>query len=69
MIRLIANDGILWQSTTTPCINTTHTMNIQVDIQINEASTLYFMRMSSPLEVFLAIVPGTDAERLKAVNS
>jgi hypothetical protein len=43
-------------------------VDIQVDIQIDEASTLYFMGMLCGFQVFLAIVPSTDAEGLIAAN-
>ena len=44
--------------------NATDTMDVQVDVQIDELSTLDLIGMTSTFEVFLAIIPGTDTEGL-----
>ena len=40
MVRFVTIDGVLRQRALTPSIDTADTMDIQVDIQINEATTL-----------------------------
>ena len=68
VIRSIAIDGVLWQGTCSPGVNTTHTMNIEVDVEVDELTTFYLMRMTGTFKVFLTVVPCTDAERLFANN-
>ena len=69
MIWFITVDGVLRECAGSPSIDASHTMHIQVDVQIHEAATLNLVRMSSLLEVFFAIIPGTDAEGLTAVDA
>ena len=47
MIWLVTIYGVLWQGTSAPCVDASHTMNIEVDIQIDKLTTLYFMGMAN----------------------
>ena len=66
MIGFVAIDRILGQGALSPGIYATNSMDIQVDIEVDEATTLNLIWMASALEIFLTIVPGTDAKRLEA---
>ena len=61
-------NGILGKSALAPCVGTTHTVNIQVNIQIDETTTLDVIGMMSAFKIFLAVVPSTDAEGLESLN-
>ena len=45
MVGVVTIDGILRQRTLTPSIDATNAMNIQVDIEIDKATSLDLMRM------------------------
>ena len=68
MVSLIAVDGVLWQRTLAPSVCATYTMNAEVDVEIDELSSLQFVRMTHP-KVFLAVIPSTDAEGLTAFDA
>ena len=68
MVGLVTIDGILRQRALAPSIDTANAVDIQVDIQINETTTLDLVRMASTFKVFLAIVPSTDAEGLETTD-
>ena len=59
MARAIAIDGIFGQRAAAPCIDTTHTMDIQVDIDIDKLASVQLIGMLDA-KVFLSIVPHTD---------
>ena len=61
MVGLVTIDGILRQRALAPSIDTADAVDIQVDIQINEATTLDLVGMTDAFKVLLTIVPGTDA--------
>ena len=65
----VAINGILGKSALAPSVGTTHTVNIQVNIQIDETTTLDVIGMMRPFKVFLPIVPSADAERLETLNA
>ena len=44
-------------------------MDVLVDVQINETTTFDFVGMTGSFQILLAIVPGSDTERLKAIDS
>ena len=52
-----------------PGVDAAHTMHVEVYVEIDETATLDLIRMTSRFEVFLSIVPGTDAERLETFNT
>ena len=66
---LVAVDGVLGQGTLAPGVGTANAVDIQVDIQIDEATTFYFIGMAHVIQISLTIVPGTDAEGLPAVDA
>ena len=61
MVGLVTIDGILRQRALAPSIDTADAVDIQVDIQINETTTLDLVGMTDAFKVLLAIVPGADA--------
>ena len=60
MVGLVAIDGILRQRALAPSIDTADAVDIQIDIQINETTTLDLVGMTDTFKVFLTIVPGAD---------
>lgn len=60
----IAIDSVGWQGALAPCVGTTHAMHAEVDIEIDETTTGNLIGMRC-FEIFLAIVPCTDAEGLE----
>ena len=59
---LVGINGVLRQGMFAPGICTTYTVDISIDVEIDETTTLDFIGMGRPLKVFLAIVPGSDTE-------
>ena len=51
-----------------PCICTADSVDAKVDVQIDKASTLYFIRMTHADKILLTVVPGSDAEGLEAFD-
>ena len=43
-------------------------MNIQINVEIDKTATSDLVGMSSRFEVFFAVIPCTDTERLQAFN-
>ena len=68
MVSLAARDGVLWQGAPSPSVGTAHTMNIQVDVEVDKTSALNLVGMVGMFEVFLAVVPRTDAEGLQSLD-
>ena len=66
VVGLIAIGGVLGQGALTPGIDTTHTVDIEVDIEIDKTTTLDVLGVTgSGIKVLLAIIPCTDAEGLE----
>ena len=69
MVGLVAIDGVLGQSSLAPGIDTTHAVDVEVYIEIDKIATLDVLGMAgSGIKILLALVPGTDAEGLEAVD-
>jgi hypothetical protein len=68
VVWLVAVDGVLRQRTLSPGIHSSHTMDVEVDVEVDELSSGEFMRMLH-IEIFLAVVPCPYAERLATVNT
>ena len=51
-----------------PGVGSAYSVDAKVDVQIDKASTLYFLGMTHADKVFLAVVPGSDAEGLEAFD-
>ena len=68
MMGLVAVNGVLGKGTLAPCVCSTYAVNIGINIQIDETAALDVVGMMSAFKVFLAIVPGTDAEGLTTMN-
>ena len=68
MVRLVRIDSVLRKCGLSPGIDATDTMDVQVDIQIDETATLDFMGMTDAFKVFFAVVPCSYAEWLQTVN-
>ena len=66
MVGFVAINRVLGQCALSPGIYSTDSVDIQVDIEVDEATTLNLIWMACALEIFLTIVPGTDAKRLEA---
>ena len=60
MMWLIAIDGIFGQRAAAPCIDTTHAMDIQVDIEIDKLASAQLMGVLDT-EVLLSVIPHTYA--------
>lgn len=60
VVGVFTIDSILRQRTLPPSIDATNAMNIQVDIEIDKATSLDLMRMLSRFQIFLTVVPGTN---------
>ena len=69
MVGLIGIDGVLWKGLFAPSVGTTNAVNVEVDVQIDEAPTMYLIGMTHALKILLAVVPGSDTERLKAIDA
>ena len=69
MVRLVRIDSVLRKCGLSPGIDATDTMDVQVDIQINETAALDFVGMTDAFKVFFAVVPCSYAERLQAFDS
>ena len=65
---LIAIDGVFRQGALAPCVGTSHSMNVQVDVEIDKLATFLLIRVLD-IKVFLTIVPRTNAERLTYVDT
>ena len=61
-------DGVLGQCALAPCVGTAHAVDVEVDVQVDEAATVDFVGMAHTLQVFLAVVPSTNAEGLEACD-
>ena len=68
MIGFVAVDGVLRQRALSPGINASHTVYVEINIEIDEAATLYLIGMLGGFEIFLTIIPSTDAEWLKTAD-
>ena len=68
MMGLVAVYGKLGERALAPGVGTTHTMNIQIDVQVHEPTSWHFIGMTHT-QVFLTIVPGSDTERLVTINT
>ena len=69
MIGFVAVDGILRQGALAPGVYTTHSMHVEVDVEIDKTAPLDLIRMTGWFKVFLTIVPSTDAEGLESTDS
>ena len=69
MVGLTGVDGVLRQGALAPGVGTAYAVDVEIDVQINEAATGNVIGMTRALKVFFAVVPRTDAERLETVNS
>ena len=69
MVGLVSVDGVLWKGALPPCVDAAYTMDVEVDVQVDELATLNFVGMGCAFKVLLAIIPCSDAERLAAFNT
>ena len=69
MVGLIAINSILRECALAPGVDASHTVNVEIDVQIDESSTLDLVWMGCTLEVFLTVVPSTDTEGLMTFDS
>ena len=68
MVGLVAVDGVFGQCALAPCVGTSHTVNVEVDVEVDKISSLQFVGMLH-VKILLTIVPRTDAERLTSVDA
>ena len=57
MMLLCGIDGIWSERTLAPGVNTSYTVDVSIDIQIDETSAIYLVGMTGRFQVFLTIVP------------
>lgn len=69
MVGLVAVNGVGRQRTFTPRVGTANAVDAEVDIQIDKATTAYFVGMTDIFQVFFAVLPCTDAEGLTAIDA
>ena len=69
MIRFVAIDDIFRQRALSPSVGSPYAVDVKVNIQVDEASTAYFVGMTHALKVLFPIIPGADAERLTTVDA
>ena len=69
MVRLVSIDSVLRKCGLSPGIDATDTMDVQVDIQVDETAALDFVGMTDAFKVFFAVVPCSYAERLQTFDS
>ena len=68
MVGQVAVDGVFRQGALAPGVGAAHTMDVEVDVDTDESSSRHLMRVKQS-EVLVAVVPGADAERLKAFDA
>ena len=68
MIRFVSIDSVLGKCGLSPGIDASDTMDVQVDVQIDETASQDFMGMTHAFEILFAIVPCSYAERLQTVD-
>ena len=66
MVGLVAVDGVLGQCPLSPSVDAADTVDVEVNIQVDETATLDLVGVTRLFQVFLAIVPSTDAEGLES---
>ena len=69
MVRFVSIDSVLGKCGLSPRIDASDTMDVQVDVQIDETAALDFMGMTDAFKVFFAVVPCSYAERLQTFDS
>ena len=69
MMRFVAVNSILGKGAFSPCVSTAHTVDVGIDVQIDEASALNLVGVLGFFQIFFPIVPGTNAERLQSFNA
>ena len=69
MVRLVRIDSVLRKCGLSPGIDATDTMDVQVDIQVDETAALDFVGMTDAFEILFAVVPCSYAEWLQAIDS
>ena len=57
-------DGVFGQSALAPRVGTAYSMNVEVDVEVNKTTASNVDWMTRIDQVFLAIIPGTDAKGL-----
>ena len=60
MMWLIPGYRVLWQSAAAPGVYTAHTVNVEVDVQVDEAPARKVLRVTRCRKVLLAVVPRTN---------
>ena len=58
---LCSIDGVFRQGTLAPSVGTAYSMDVEVDVEVNEMTASNVDWMTRIDQVFLAIIPGTDA--------
>lgn len=69
MVRFVPINSVLGKCGLSPGIDASDTMDVQVDVQIDETASQDFMGMTHAFEILFAIVPCSYAERLQTVDS
>ena len=69
VLRLVPVDGILRKSALPPGINAAHPVEVQVNVEIDKPSPPDLVGMPCRFQIFLAVIPGADAQGLTAVDA
>ena len=69
MMWLIPGYRVLRQSAAAPGVYTAHTVNVKVDVQVDEAPARKVLRVTRSGKVLFAVVPRTNTQRLTAVDA
>ncbi len=69
MVRLISVNSVLGKCGLSPGIDTADTMDVQVDVQIDETAALDFVGVTDAFEILFAVVPCPYAEGLQTIDS
>ena len=69
MVRFVSIDSVLGKCGLSPGIDASDTMDVQVDVQIDETASLDFVGVTDAFKVLFAVVPCPYAEGLQTIDS
>ena len=68
MVGPVAVDRVLGQGALPPGVDAAHAVNVEVDVQVDEAAAPDLMGMRRLFQILLAVIPGPDAQGLAPVD-
>ena len=66
--RLISVNRVLRKGAFAPSVGAADAVDVEVDVEVNELAASDVLRMPCARQIFLAVIPSADAERLTTVN-